>query len=112
MSGRKRTCCIKVRLTPEELNQLNEDSKCCGLSRESYLRLLMKKVNPVPLPSKELVECISQIRHIGNNINQISYVANCSNNIDTPYFKECYEQYENVINELMIKINKTETIEV
>ena len=54
--GRKREYYIRVRFTKDELEQLNNDVKLTGLSREAYMRMLVNDIHPVTLPSKELIE--------------------------------------------------------
>lgn len=93
----KRTNEIKIRLTDDELKHINSLAKESGLSREQYTRLLYKKVIHRPCPSDELMETINQLRRIGNNINQIAFVANSIGNIDTDYFKICFKELQNEI---------------
>ena len=93
----KRTNEIKIRLTDDELVHVNELAKLSGLSREAYTRMLYKKVIPRPCPSDELLETITQLRRIGNNINQIAFVANSTKIIDKDYFKECFQEVRNEI---------------
>ena len=94
---RKRNNRIHICLTDDELVHVNELAKLSGLSREAYTRMLYKNLVPRPCPSTELLECIQQLRRIGNNINQIAFVANATNNIDSSYFKECFQEIQNEI---------------
>ena len=48
-------------------------------------------------PVDEAIEYIKQLRHIGNNINQIAYVAQKTGNIDTPMLKDLYRQQLEII---------------
>lgn len=93
----KRTNEIKIRLNDDELKHINSLAKESGLSREQYTRMLYKKVIPRPCPSDELIETINQLRRIGNNINQIAFVANSTGNIDKDYFKDCFHEVRNEI---------------
>lgn len=103
---RKRNNRIHICLTNDELKHINSLAKESGLSREQYTRMLYKKVIPRPCPSDELIETINQLRRIGNNINQIAFVANSTSNIDTDYFKNCFKELQNEI----LKIKKIITI--
>ena len=94
---RKRNNRIHICLTDDELAHVNELAKLSGLSREAYTRMLYKNLVPRPCPSTELLETISQLRRIGNNINQISFVANTTNNIESSYFKECFDKVKKEI---------------
>ena len=101
MSGRVRTNVVVIHLSDSELNQLNKDVTVCKLSRENYLRMLMDGYHPKPAPSEELKDCLVQLRRIGNNINQITYVANCTNDINTDMFKNCHDELNKQYNEIM-----------
>lgn len=95
--GRKRNNRIHICLTNDELNHINSLAKESGLSREQYTRMLYEKVIPCPCPSDELIETINQLRRIGNNINQIAFVANKTGHIDEAYFKKCFKEVQNEI---------------
>lgn len=94
---RKRKHRFLISLNDEEYEQLNQCVELSGLTRDQYTRMLYKKVVPRPCPSSELLETITQLRRIGNNINQIAFVANSIGNIDTNYFKICFEELQNEI---------------
>lgn len=78
----KRSVEIKVRLSRDEAERLNNKVALCGFSREAYIRALLDNHNPIPLPSDDLIEIIKQLRKIGTNLNQIAYKANAIENID------------------------------
>ena len=92
---RKRKHRFLISLNDEEYEHLNQCVKLSGLTRDQYTRMLYKKVVPRPCPSSELLETIVQLRRIGNNINQIAFIANATNNIDNSYFKECFRELKN-----------------
>ena len=85
---RKRTKTIKVRLTEDELKSLNEKVKLSGLSRENYIRSVIGGHDIKALPPDSFHTVIFHLRHIGNNLNQISRVANSSGEIDTQKYME------------------------
>ena len=107
----KRTNEIKIRLNDNELKHINSLAKESGLSREQYTRMLYKKVVPKPCPSDEMIETINQLRRIGNNMNQIAFVANRTGNIDTLYFKECYKELQNEILDIKEMVLKPAQLE-
>lgn len=88
--SRKRNNRIHICLTDDELAHVNELAKLSGLSREVYTRMLYKNLVPRPCPSSELLETIAQLRRIGNNINQIAFIANTTGEIEADYFKNCF----------------------
>lgn len=95
-----------VNVTEDELKHIDECVALSNLSRSQYTRMLYKKVIPRPCPSEELLETIQQLRRIGNNINQIAFVANGTGNIDTMYFKDCFKEVQEeilVIKDLILK---------
>lgn len=94
---RKRNNRIHICLTDDELAHVNELAKLSGLSREAYTRMLYKNLVPRPCPSTELLECIQQLRRIGNNINQIAFVANVTSNVEANYFKNCFKELQKEI---------------
>ena len=107
----KRTNEIKIRLNNDELKHINSLAKESGLSREQYTRMVYKKVVPKPCPSDEMIETINQLRRIGNNMNQIAFVANCTGNIDTLYFKKCYKELQNEILDIKEMVLKPAQLE-
>lgn len=92
---------IKFRLTDKELEQLNEDVKKTGYSRERYIRsVLIKHRVPNPLPPETFNNTIYYLRKIGNNMNQLAIIANKTGNIDTKKYKYEYEELNKIILEL------------
>ncbi|WP_270778507.1 plasmid mobilization protein [Holdemanella biformis] len=92
---------IKLRLTDKELEQLNEDVKKTGYSREAYIRsMLIKYRVPKPMPPESFNNTIYYLRKIGNNINQLAIIANKTGNIDTKKYKYEYEELNKIILEL------------
>ncbi|GFI40732.1 hypothetical protein IMSAGC017_00767 [Thomasclavelia cocleata] len=79
---------IKLRLNDDELSKLNLEVEKSGLSREAYLRSLIKYELPRGKPTKDYLEIIHQIKMIGNNLNQIAVIAYKTNAIDIVRYKE------------------------
>lgn len=98
-----RTKEIKIRLDETELIKLNALTKESGRSRESYLRSLINGIVPSNKPSKEYLEVLSELRHIGTNMNQIARVANKSSYID-------YKKYSDNVDLLFKDIAKIRVI--
>lgn len=67
------SCRKEIRLTTEELEELNRKAKEKGLSESQYLRML---ITNRPRDYPELLEVLqnlaNEINHIGININQIA----------------------------------------
>lgn len=81
----KRNSEIKVRLTKQELQALEKRVKKTGMSREGYVRLLLRDKVPVEIPPLEYFDLIREIRRVGNNLNQIAYKANALGYMDSAY---------------------------
>ena len=95
--NRKRNERIHIYLSKQELEHVNELAKTSGVSREEYTRMLYRGVVPPPVISKEVNEVLKQLRRIGNNINQIAYIANTSEDVNYDSFMKCYEELQGVI---------------
>lgn len=100
----KRNKSIKCRLNTYEFNALNDNVFRSGLSREAYLRLLIKGNIPQEKPSIDFVEMISQLRRIGNNLSQIALIAHKTGSIDVIRYKKDIEELNNNILEIREKI--------
>lgn len=106
-----RTKEIKIRLTLGEFDRLNYLVGMTGLSREEYLRSLMKKVVPAYRPSHELVEVVKQLRMIGNNLNQIAVIAYKTSSIDVMKYKHESKRLQEEIVKIMEIINQSKPLE-
>ena len=91
---------IKVRLSYDELTQLNEIVRELGISRESYIRSLLKYEIPRGKPTEEYLEILYQLRQIGNNINQMSIIAHQTRLIDEMRFQKAFEKLNRDIAEI------------
>ena len=88
---------IIIRLTNEELQHVNQLAKTSGISREEYTRMLYRGLVSPPVITKEVYEVLKQLRRIGNNINQIAYIANTTEDVNYDSFMKCYEELQGVI---------------
>ena len=95
---------IKVRLTNQDFDHLNNLVKESSLSRESYLRMCINGL--VPIPSKELIEVIKILREIAEKMNQIAISVYTQNGINKSLYMENYEKLQQQINEIMILIRQ------
>lgn len=102
----KRTKEIKVRLSDEELKKLNQAVLESGLSREEYVRSLLKKIVPSNKPNVDFIETIKQLRMIGNNLNQIVVIAYKTKSIDTVRYKHEMLLLQNEIKHILDLYNE------
>lgn len=92
-----RTHEIKLRLSDDEFEYLSKAVAKTGLSREAYLHLIIQKIVPAEKPYPDLKETISQLRRIGNNLNQIAIVAHKIGTIDVMKYKKNFEELQRQI---------------
>lgn len=97
---------IKVRLTNNDLDHLNNLVKKSNLSRESYLRMCINGLVPRSVPSKEFIKVIEILREIAENMNQIAISVYSQNGINRSLYMENYEKLQDQINEIMILIRQ------
>ena len=71
-----------VRLSSKEYELLLRTAQDCGLSMSAYVRQIINGYKPKEAPSMDFYRMMQELRAIGNNINQIAYVANMTGLID------------------------------
>lgn len=82
---------FNFRLTEKEHKRLKRCAKSCGLSMSGYVRQIINGYKPRESPPADYFAMISELKEIGNNMNQFSFVANATGLIDEAVY------YENVI---------------
>ena len=78
---RKRNIEIKFRLTEKEHAVLSEKVKQSGINRNAFLVRMIQgqtiyPIEPLQNLTQEADACLTQLRGIANNINQIAKIAN------------------------------------
>ncbi len=86
MADAKKTKALLLRLTPDEIALLKEQSERTGRSMSDIIRAAWKKMRIVELPPADFQETVVQLRRIGNNLNQLTRAANAGE-IDIPEIK-------------------------
>ena len=84
----RRTVKIDLRLTESEAATLNRDVEKAGVSREAYLRSLIRKMPLKEKPPMDVVDILKNLQQINNNINQIAVKANAKGFVDTASYWE------------------------
>jgi hypothetical protein len=97
----KRNIEIKLRLSKYELQILDNKVKKTGMSRESYMRTVLKGYAPIESPPVEYYDVLRELRAIGNNMHQIAYKANTLNFLDAPMYKQKADMVTKMCDELM-----------
>lgn len=98
--NRKRKHRIEVAMNDQEYAEFIKNVEQCGLSKQSYLLLLTKNMIPQPLPCDDFQEVIRQLRYIGNNINQLTMIANKTQSIDILKFNQLRDNLNKEILEI------------
>ncbi len=97
---RKRKNAIYIYLDDKELKHLNRAVDKTGLSRSSYLRMLILNRVPKERPDQNWEEMRDQLRRIGVTLNQIAHVAYRTNIVD----KEMYQEQAALLQEVYTKL--------
>ena len=74
---------IDLRLNEEEAEELNRDVEKSGLSREAYLRALIRNRPLKERPPVELGAVLRSLQQINNTMNHIALKTNAKGFVDT-----------------------------
>ena len=80
-----------MRLSEVENRRITRRAKSCGLTKSAYVRQLIIGYKPRETPPADYFAMTRELNEIGNNMNQLSFVANATGLIDEAAY------YENVI---------------
>ena len=89
---KKRTHEIKIRLTAEELEELNAQVKQTLFSREEFCRRAITDKEVKQAPSADIPILIRDIRRAGYNVNQLLKIAESTHLIDAPQMRKVMAQ--------------------
>ena len=89
---KKRTHEIKIRLTTEELAELNAKVKQTIFSREEFCRRAItgKEIRQAPSPDVPIL--IRDIRRASSNVDQLLKIANATHLVDAPQMRKVLAQ--------------------
>ena len=97
----RRTVKIDLRLTESEAATLNRDVKKAGVSREAYLRSLIRKMPLKEKPPVDVIDILKNLQQINNNMNQIAVKANAKGFVDTASYWENVRWLKETVIKLM-----------
>jgi hypothetical protein len=89
---KKRTREIKIRLTDEELADLNAKAGQTVFSREEFCRRAITGKEVKQAPSPDIPILIRDIRRAGSNVNQLLKLAESTHLIDAPQMRKALVQ--------------------
>ena len=75
-NNRRRSVEIKFFVTPKEKEDLDARVERTGLTRSEFLRRAYMGAKINEKPQTEIKELLSQLSHLGNNVNQIAHKEN------------------------------------
>ena len=80
-----------MRLSETENRRITRRAKSCGLTKSAYVRQLIIGYKPREAPPNDYFAMTRELKEIGNNMNQLAFMANATGLIDEATY------YENVI---------------
>ena len=93
---RSRTNQIIIRLSDEELADLNEKAGRAGGSREQFIRKCISGVVIKEAPPVNVPKLIWEVRKVGYSLNQILRIANADGLLDVPQLRKALERNREV----------------
>lgn len=78
-------------MSEKEYKKITRRAKSCGLTKSAYVRQLIVGYEPRESPPVDYFAMTRELKAIGNNMNQLAFVANATGLIDEAAY------YENVI---------------
>lgn len=97
----RRAIKIDLRLSESEAEALNRDVKKAGVSREAYLRSLIRKMPLKEKPPMDLVEVLKNLNQINHNMNQIAVKANAKGFVDASSYWDNVRWLQETVSKLM-----------
>ena len=92
---------IDLRLNESEAAMLNQYVEKSGLSREAYLRALIKHTPIKERPPVDFTQTLKAMQQISNNMNQIAVKANSMNFVDTTAYWDNVKWIQSEISNLI-----------
>ena len=89
VANTNRTQWITLRLSEVECRRITRRAKSCGLSMSGYVRQIINGYKPRESPPADYFAMTRELKDIGNNLNQLAFVANAIGLIDeAAYYEE------------------------
>ena len=80
---------FNFRLSEKEHRRLKRRAKSCGLSMSGYVRQIINGYKPREAPPADYFSMTRELKEIGNNLNQLAFVANATGLINEgAYYEE------------------------
>ena len=95
---------IKFFVTPKEKEELDARVKKSGLTRSEFLRKASKGVVIREKPQAELTDLLTELSHLGNNVNQIARKENSGYRHSTEFLIDLRDEIYKLITEIRKKV--------
>lgn len=73
---RKRNRHVSIWMSEQEYHHLKKQAEIAGLRTDPFIRNLVRGVQLRPKPPETYADLLRELSAIGNNINQLAYLAN------------------------------------
>lgn len=98
---RKRNTGVLLWLNDKEYADFEMKAIKTGLTKQAYLRKLLKNIQPKENPPIEFFEVLKELRKIGTNLNQVAAKANSTGVVDTVEYWRNVRWLQTVVGDLM-----------
>ena len=96
----RRTRALLVRLSPDERRSIRERAHDCGMGASTYMRETALGSKPRARPRRLEQKAVYHLGRIGNNLNQLAYIANATGRLDDT------SRLHEVLNELLTTMRR------
>lgn len=93
---RSRENSFLIRLTDEELNELENKVFKSGLTRERFIRKALSDCRVYEAPPVDFYTLIREINRVGSNIEQILRLANTKGLLDVPRLRSHLDELDKI----------------
>lgn len=97
---RKRNIRIQFWLNKKEADELHKRVKRSGLSREAYLRHLVRGYLPKDAPPSDYFAMMQELRKVGHSFEQIAYEAHLSGHMDSLRYDMACKDYDALVKDI------------
>lgn len=105
---RKRSISFLLRLNEPEYAHLMKQVEKTKLSREAYIRALIKGYTPKEMPPIDYFIMMRELHAIGNNLNQLAAKAHVTGHLDRGVFQQEADQLRSVVQQIQQAVTAPE----
>lgn len=102
---------IEVRLNDAEYEDFLDKVKKSKLNQQAYIRMLLKGLKPRDAPPPDYYAFKREVNAIGNNLNQIAYVANAIGYIDSVKYDLVVAEYKQTVKRILAAVELPERMD-